>query len=382
MLRSGKLGRSVCRGSIAGVLSLILFAGPAVAGPAQTRIRIRTAKQQLAGLEAQIATQQRAVASLAVSMRTLADHVAHAQRGVDDVQALVAQTQAARAAVIAELRSIQEQISAAAAAAYIRGPGYAVEAVLQQDSLADASNVIGYAAAIARHQRALADMARTAAARLAAQTRQQKTFLAQRAAALGRLRSAQADLAHAFIEDQARLSWLAQAQVKAAALLTRLRAQLRAEELAAALRALSNGTPMSFGRWATAFLGRIGAPIARNNLVAIVSWETAEFTMARWNPLATTYPMPGATAFNGSGVRNYVSLSQGLQATIATLRASGHGYGAILSDLAHNADPMSTARAINASDWCHGCANGRYVIDLVPVVERYFESYARSRAGA
>ena len=381
-MRSGRFGRSVCGGSIAGVLSLVLFVGPAVAGPAQTRVRIRNAKQQLAALEQQIATQQNALSSLVVSMHTLADHEAHAQRGVDAVQTLVAQTQQERAAVEAQLASIKAQIANAAAAAYMRGPGYAVEAVLQQDSLADASNVMGYATAIARHAGELADLARTTAARLADQTRQQRSLLHQRSEALGRLRSAQADLSHAFIESQARLSWLAQAQVQAAALLTRLRAQLRAEELAAALRALANGTPMSFGRWATAFLGRIGAPIERNNLVAIVSWETAEYTMARWNPLATTYPMPGATAFNGSGVRNYVSLSQGLQATIATLRASGHGYGAILSDLARNADPMDTARAINASDWCHGCANGRYVIDLVPVVERYFESYARARAGS
>lgn len=381
-MRSRKLGRTVFRGSIAGVLSLILFAGPAVAGPAQTRVRIRNAKQQLSDLESQIATQQRAIASLAVSMRVLAAHVSHAQRDVALVQARVEATQAERAAVQQRLASIQNQIADAASEAYIRGPGYAVEAVLQQDSLADASNVMGYAAAISRHMRALADAARIAAARLLAQTRQQKSLLHQRAEALEGLRSAQTALSHAFIEDQARLSWLAQAQVKAATLLARLRVQLRAEELAAALRALSNGTPMSFGRWASAFLGRLGAPIERNNLVAVVSWETAEFTMARWNPLATTYPMPGATAFNGSGVRNYVSLSQGLQATIATLRAPGHGYGAILRDLARNADPMDTAQAINASGWCHGCANGRYVIDLVPVVERYFESYARSRAGS
>jgi len=381
-MRSRKVGRSLSRGTIAGVVVLTLFAGPAVAGPAQTRRRIADAKQQLAALENQISTQQHAMASLAVSIRTLAGHVARAQRGVDAVQAQIAQTQAARAAVETHLRSIQEQIANAAADAYMRGPGYAVEAVLQQDSLADASNVMGYAAAIARHAGELADMARTEAARLADETRQQKTLLRQRANALRQLVSAQNALSRAFIESQARLQWLDQAQVRAAALLTKLRAQLRAEELAAALRALANGTPMSFGRWATAFLGRLGAPIERNNLVVIVSWETAEYTNARWNPLATTWPMPGATTFNGSGVRNYVSLSQGLDATIATLRRPGHGYGAILTDLAGNADPMTTARAINASDWCHGCANGRYVIDLVPVVERYFDSYARSRAGA
>jgi hypothetical protein len=171
---------------------------------------------------------------------------------------------------------------------------------------------------------------------------------------------------------------LARARVKAAALLMRLRTQLRTEELAAALRAVTHGTPMSFGRWAAAFLNRIGAPVARNNLVAVVAWQTAEYTAARWNPLATTYPMPGSTSFNRSRVRNYVSLSQGLQATISTLGHRGYGYEAILAGLAKNADPMTTARAINASRWCPGCVNGRYVIDLVPSVEQYYDRYAHS----
>jgi hypothetical protein len=108
----------------------------------------------------------------------------------------------------------------------------------------------------------------------------------------------------------------------------------------------------------------------------MVAWQTAEYTQARWNPLATTYPMPGSTVFNSAGVRNYASLSQGLEATRLTLRSAGYGYGAILSDLAASADPLTTAQAINASSWCHGCANGRYVVGLVPAVEAYYSRYA------
>jgi hypothetical protein len=112
--------------------------------------------------------------------------------------------------------------------------------------------------------------------------------------------------------------------------------------------------------------------------VAMVSWQVAEFTQAAWNPLATTYPMPGSTLFNGSGVRNYVSLGQGLDATRLTIRsgASSYGYGRIVSSLAGCADAMTTARAINASAWCHGCAGGTYVTGMVPKVEADYSTYA------
>ena len=98
--------------------------------------------------------------------------------------------------------------------------------------------------------------------------------------------------------------------------------------------------------------------------------------MASWNPLATTYDMPGATDFNSVGVKNYVSLAQGIEAIVFTLEAPNHGYETILSDLRASADPMVTAGAINASDWCHGCAGGQYVLDLVPVVDQYFAKFA------
>jgi hypothetical protein len=41
---------------------------------------------------------------------------------------------------------------------------------------------------------------------------------------------------------------------------------------------------------------------------------------------------------------------------------------------------MTTAKAINASRWCRGCANGGYVVDLIPSVERYYDRYANDSA--
>jgi hypothetical protein len=86
--------------------------------------------------------------------------------------------------------------------------------------------------------------------------------------------------------------------------------------------------------------------------------------------------MPGSTDFNSVGVQNYASLAQGLDAIHRTLLAPNHGYEQILADLAASADAMTTGQAINASDWCHGCSSGQYVIALIPVVEQYYSQYA------
>ena len=48
------------------------------------------------------------------------------------------------------------------------------------------------------------------------------------------------------------------------------------------------------------------------------------------------------------------------------------------ADLRASADPVETADAINASGWCHGCAGGQYVIDLVPAVEQYYARFSSS----
>ena len=120
----------------------------------------------------------------------------------------------------------------------------------------------------------------------------------------------------------------------------------------------------------------MNAGVTQNNLVVMVAWQSAEGTTATWNPLATTYSMPGATDFNSVGVKNYTSLQQGLQAIARTLEAPGHGYEQIIAGLQASSDPTVTAGAINASDWCHGCSGGKYVIELVPVVEQYFSKFA------
>ncbi len=143
--------------------------------------------------------------------------------------------------------------------------------------------------------------------------------------------------------------------------------------------AMQGQSAVSYGDWARSFLTTVGAPACQNNLTTLVAWQAAEYTQAAWNPLATTYPMDGAGTFNGVGVRNYVSLQQGLQASALTLRTGSpsYGYDWILYRLATCANPSVTAAAINASMWCHGCAGGAYVTGLIPRVEAAYDLYAR-----
>jgi hypothetical protein len=313
------------------------------------------------------------------SLRSSVIQVAESRRLYDTIQAQLLVSRRDTARVQTRYRSIRDQIDKLAVGAYVSGPSGGAIQSLDPVSIADASDAMQYVSSIVDHNAVLAEEAHQLANELKARATQEATVMVHRAAALTRLQSDQNALLQQLFQQQTQLASLAQARAQVATLLVQLRKQLRAEEIAAAELALMHG--VTFGKWATAFLGSIGAPIARNNLVVLVAWQTAEFTSAKWNPLATTYPMRGSTYYNASGVRNYISLQQGLQATRETLSRSGLVYEPILSDLAHNADPMDTARAINASRWCGGCADGQYVVDLIPSVEQHYDTYANASAG-
>ena len=166
---------------------------------------------------------------------------------------------------------------------------------------------------------------------------------------------------------------------QALALVAALRNADQSSALLSLAAAIQGSQSVTYGQWASLLLQQVGAPECQNNLTALVAWQAAEFTQAGWNPLATTYDLPGATTFNSAGVRDYASLADGLQATVLTLRsgATSYGYDWILYRLGQCADPRVTAGAINASMWCHGCAGGTYVTGLVPRVEADYELYAR-----
>jgi len=378
VLKLGFHGPGWYKQAVAALLALGVLLGTFTTASADTRTKIATAQQQLRALEAQIASDQASLVSMQASLRTSVVQVAQSRQLYDAIQAQLLMSRNNRARVEARYQSIRDQINKVAVGAYVNGPSGGTFQSLDPVSIADASDAMQYVSSIVAHNATLAEEANQLSAELKARAIQEATVMAHRAAALTQFQADQNALMQRFSEQQSQLVNLAQARAQIATLLVQLRKQLRAEEIAAAELALMHG--VTFGKWATAFLGAIGAPVERNNLVVIVAWETAEFTSAKWNPLATTYPLPGSTSYNGSGVRNYVSLQQGLQGTKLTLDQSGLGYEPILSDLAHNADPMDTARAINASSWCNGCADGQYVVELVPRVEQNYNSYANASA--
>jgi hypothetical protein len=78
--------------------------------------------------------------------------------------------------------------------------------------------------------------------------------------------------------------------------------------------------------WARALLRLEGLPRTWCEVATIVAWEGAENSPASWhNPLDTTRAEPGSVSVNSAPVQAYVSRSQGLAATDATLHNGLYG---------------------------------------------------------
>src|SRR5262249_33658605 len=103
-------------------------------------------------------------------------------------------------------------------------------------------------------------------------------------------------------------------------------------------------------QWAKDFLTRINKPLTRENIRAVVAWEKAEGTSARFNPLATTQGgFAGATSFNSVGVKNYVSYEDGIAANAKVIQNGL--YSNILAALSNGNSATAVAQAIKASPW-------------------------------
>jgi hypothetical protein len=108
--------------------------------------------------------------------------------------------------------------------------------------------------------------------------------------------------------------------------------------------------------WAVALLNSLGDPVTSQNLSAVVSWEIQEGGgfggRAAFNPLNTTLRMPGSRTVTSVGIQAYTSASQGLEATVLTLR-NGR-YGNILAALRAGNSALAVERAVAASPWGTG----------------------------
>jgi len=244
--------------------------------------------------------------------------------------------------------------------------------------LADLTTRLQYLDRVSDQDAALANRVANLEAALALKRGDLRRLRAEQAALLARLARQEREQAAAVAEQARVVTSLQETRRDIVALVSQLGKQLRAEELSAIGDVFQGGGHITYGAWSGLFLGSMRLPKCHDNMVAMVAWQVAEFTQAAWNPLATTLRMPGSTDFNSSGVQNFVSLSQGLEAVRIVLDRGSmvHRYGAIVSALARCADAMTTARAVNASSWCYGCVNGTYVVGIVPEVQANYETYA------
>jgi hypothetical protein len=105
----------------------------------------------------------------------------------------------------------------------------------------------------------------------------------------------------------------------------------------------------------------IGAPITDENMKFFYAWRQAEGGKARNNPFNTTQSKPGSTFYNclkkgvsgcKSGVRNYLSSQDGIDATVRTIK-NGR-YQNIINALKTGDSAEKSALALKSSPWGTG----------------------------
>lgn len=356
---------------VAGAVALLVVAG-VVARPVGAETGLESARRRVSSLESRIEREQASVRSLQSELRSLSSQVGREQHGLDTIRGDLDATEGKVVAEKARLQTLRNQLAARARTLYMHGgPIDILGVVLGARTFGEFIGRATYTSRVAQRDEQLVLDARETESKLRALRDLQRQLEHDQAGKVTALRSRQDRLTDTFARQQVALADLAKARREAIALVAELGAaagNLR--------RVAGQGMTISYGEWAEALLPALGAGAGRENMIAIVAWEASEGTEATWNPLATTKDMPGSTAYNSSGVRNYVSRGQGVEATVATLELPNRGYEPIISRLRSGSDAMKTAEAIRASLWCSGCASGTYVTGFIEAVRRYYDRYA------
>ena len=370
---------------------------------AELERQIQSATDLLGSAQATLADGARRLDTIQAELAAVSSRITHEEARFAAAEQRVMAVRDSLGTARSRMRGLRSQLDQHARDAYMAGAVAELDVLLSSSSMGDLADRAEFLGLVRRHESDLASGARIRGLALADSQHELEIVLAERAAAMRRLQGQRSRLAGRFAAQQAvfeaqraalqdRRRIVADLDTRRAEVLSLvegLKNRLASEERAAALEAARQAAAaaasagsgsryegtmaISYTKWASLLLPKLSAPVCRDNLVAVVAWEASEYTKARWNPLATTQSMPGASAINSVGVRNYTSLEQGLEATVLTLNgAPARGYGAILASLRACADAMSTAHAINASAWCRGCAGGAYVIAVVPAVEAFF----------
>lgn len=98
----------------------------------------------------------------------------------------------------------------------------------------------------------------------------------------------------------------------------------------------------------------LGLPFTQLSMTKFMAWEQQEgghwSNSARYNPLNTTLPLPGAGNTGTQGnIKVYTSWQQGVEATVKTLSAGA--YSGIRSNLAGSGNLASFEAAVNSTPW-------------------------------
>ena len=132
----------------------------------------------------------------------------------------------------------------------------------------------------------------------------------------------------------------------------------------------AKGADMTKNSWARSVLSGLGAKATPDNISAMMSWMASEGghwnNSAGYNPLNTTYDMPGSSLMDAgpgraAGVRHYNNWQQGIDATIKTLtgnKADQRGYSTIVDLLKSGAKKDEIMSAVYKSSWGTGKGSG------------------------
>lgn len=109
--------------------------------------------------------------------------------------------------------------------------------------------------------------------------------------------------------------------------------------------------PYQANEWSVALAHRLGNQDPSESTLAFIdAWIQSEGTDAQYNPLATTQDMPGATCFNSVCVKNYLTVEDGVEATVMTLAQGYPGYNDIVMGIRNN-DFRQALNGLEQSPW-------------------------------
>jgi len=358
------------------VLTLILAQ---VASAVGTQERLDQARADLRTLEEQLTSQREQVDVVARQLEALEQEVVQAEERYRELEVLLDRTDAEAEAASDEYQEVQQRLGGIVAEAYMGGTGEMVAFIMDADSQADLSARLDLLSAIAVSNANLADRATQLASDLEQRSDEITTVTKDKAEVLKDLEQQKEDLKAASVKHQEAVKTMEQTRIDLFDLVDELKKDLRLEDIQYLQQTFRGEASLPYGQWAGVFLDEMGAPACRDNLVVMVAWQLNEGTTADWNPLATTYYMPGSTSFNSFGVRNYASLASGLEASRLTLQEGSESYlyGPIIDALRGCSSAMTTAKAINRSSWCSGCTYGAYVTGLVDRVAADYDFYSK-----